>query len=81
MSDIEKIELSSKIVFDKILKSQFEEFIDVLFKVDKAAYLDEGKDGFLDLYNYWNGVAHERGGMRRFNSKLIANCEKLKENE
>ena len=78
MRNTEKIEMSSKIVFDKISKSQFKEFIDVLFKVDKSAYLDEGKDGFLDLYNYWNGVAHERCGMRRFNRKLIANCEKLK---
>jgi hypothetical protein len=70
------IPLSDKIEFDNIPIAQFQEFVDVLGKADEKVYLDEGRDGFLDLYNYWNKVYCERGGRRSFYQKIIDNKAK-----
>ncbi len=70
------IPLSDKIEFDNISIAQFQEFVDVLQKADERAYADESRDGFLDLYNYWNNISYERGGKTRFNQKLLDNKAK-----
>ena len=39
---------------------------------------EESKDGFVDLYNYWNEIyTHKRSGKRRFYSKIAANKERI----
>jgi hypothetical protein len=57
---------------DEIPMNEFNEFLDILEKVDNAEYETEKKDGFVDLYNYWTGAGH-----RRFEIKLVANRNKL----
>ena len=77
MSDTNNtIELSGKIEFNNISKKDFQEFVDVLQKADEPVYKEEGADGFLDLYNYWDGVVTQRGGRRSFYSKIEKNKEK-----
>ena len=56
-----------------ITPEKFNEFLTVLQKVDEKEYNDEAKDGFVDLYNYWN-----EAGYRRFSIKLNQNKSKLK---
>ena len=66
------IELNDKIKYEgQISKVRFEAFVKILKEIDLPAYKDEGKDGFLDLYNYWYGV-----GYRRFARKLEYNKER-----
>jgi hypothetical protein len=72
----QNIPLSDKIEFDNISIAQFQEFVDVLKISDERDYSDEGRDGFLDLYNYWNKISYERGGSTRFRQKLADNKAK-----
>jgi len=56
---------------ERITKREFDEFLVELKRIDPATYRDEGKDGFVDLYEYWSNL-----GWRRFNEKLERNRER-----
>jgi len=51
--------LSKEINFKETSKATFTELLDTIQALDKkkneSEYITEGADGFLDLYNYWNG--------------------------
>ena len=64
--------ISQDIEFDNIEEKDFKEFLEVLKKKDPREFAQESADGFLDLYNYWNGV-----GGKRFRDKLKKNKEAL----
>ena len=67
------------IKYKNISKGEFDEFLRVLKELDINSYNEEGADGFVDLYNYWNNiVTNERSGRRRFNEKIKQNRMKLK---
>jgi len=66
------------IVYGKLTENDFKEFLEVLKQVDEAEYKEESKDGFVDLYNYWNEIyTYERSGPIRFYSKIAANKERI----
>lgn len=68
--------LSEKIRFDKskIKREDFIQFLDILFKLDRLEYASELKDGFLDLFNYWENL-----GNSRFRQKIKQNSIKIQE--
>ena len=70
--------LSSKIVFGSITKEKFIELLDTMKARDEkesnVEYDEEGRDEFLDLYDYW-----EERGIKRMNNKIASNNEYLKE--
>jgi len=51
--------LSKEINFKETSKATFTELLDTIQALDKkkneSEYEEESVDGFLDLYNYWNG--------------------------
>ena len=70
--------LSTEIKFDRISKEMFNEFLDTIVARNVSTssggeYKDESRDGFLDLYNYWN----ERG-VRKMREKIKSNNAYLK---
>lgn len=65
------------IIYKNITKAQFDEFLEALRLADEKEYVAEGKDGFVDLYNYWDAIIDERGGLRRFNEKILKNKAKV----
>ena len=65
------------ITYDIITENQFNEFLSVLKQIDPTEYLNESQDNFHDLYRYWNDIAKQPGGRRRFNQKLLQNQDKL----
>ena len=64
------------IQYDNISEEDFKSFLEALKHADKPAYAEEGKDGFVDLYNYWNKISHERNGRTRFELKIQNNLSK-----
>ena len=70
--------VSKKIKFTTISKEKFFKLLDQIKKIDKLrgwkSYEEEGADGFLDLYNYWDEL-----GLRRFDAKVERNEEVIKE--
>lgn len=62
------MKISASIQYDSISKEDFKEFLEVLKQKDPEEYEMEGRDGFLDLYNYWN-----QAGSRRMQIKLSQN--------
>ena len=71
---MDTIALSPKINFDEshIGMGGFKEFVEILRTGDPKAYADEGKDGFLDLFNYWSAMP-----ARNFSVKLQENRERF----
>ncbi len=55
---------------EEITKKEFDEFLEVLKRIDIDTYEKEGRDGFEDLYDYWS-----KRGWRRFKEKLDRNIE------
>lgn len=63
------IAISNEIEYgEEITQEEFKDFVDTLEKKDADECAEEGKDGFVDLYNYWTGA-----GNRRFQIKLSEN--------
>jgi len=65
--------MATQIQYDNISEAKFTEFLEALKNADKEAYEEEGQDGFVDLYNYWNKISYERHGMVRFEEKILKN--------
>ena len=70
--------LSKEIVFDRVSKKLFIELLDTMVARNVSTstggeYKDESRDGFLDLYNYWN-----EAGTKRLNQKIKSNNAYLK---
>ncbi len=55
---------------EEITKKEFDEFLEILKRIDIDTYEKEGRDGFEDLYDYWL-----KRGWRRFKEKLDRNIE------
>ena len=59
-----KHNLSEDIQFTSIYKDTFEDYLDVMKEYSEDDYNAEAKDGFLSLYNYWNGLRKPASSLR-----------------
>ena len=66
--------ISASIKYTDISKSDFAEFLRVFKKMNLEEYSVEERDGFYELYLYW-----EQLGQVRFDIKLAENTEKIGE--
>lgn len=68
--------LSKEIDFKAISKSTFVELLDTMVALDtkrgNSEYIQEGRDGFLDLYNYW-----VNDSMTNIETKILRNKANL----
>lgn len=73
--------LSKEIEYDRVSKETFTELLDTMKARDVKTvtggeYIDEGRDGFLDLYKYWNDLG--KYANKRIREKIKTNNAYLK---